>query len=705
VARPAEQVSRPQQALSQALGLWRAGHRDAARAQLEALVRASPGFVDARITLGRVLREAGEGAAALAQFRSAAEASGGHPQAWAIYVSALAEAGKKGRARKAAQEAPVSAAVKRDLVALANGKGSGGQPPAQALSGVVSLIDAGRLDAARTEARALAAQFPDSAVLRNLLGVIALRRDDPVEAEVHLRAAFARDPDMVDAVTNLGFALTQQARPMAAVRLLEPWIGRPRATLALRTNLAAAYGRAGLDDKALALTEALILEGPGDADIVAIRAEALLAAGRAADALDTLETFAETQGAAFALQDLMARATEARDGRAAAEAYVRGLGPLAPETDLRLAQEQAQWGDVSGATARARALAVAAPADPRPFRQIGLYGRWSAEDPLIVAMREGFQRAGATPSERGRFGLALGKALVDTGHDAEGFATLVAANGLLRGLVAHDPDAESAAMARLARTWDAGTVARLAKAGDESVAPIFIVGLPRSGSTLIESVLARHSQVTALGESPVCAEIAGRLRDKASAAAVREVAAVVAPYYAAMARGRDRVTDKFLHNFLNVGLLAAAFPQARFVEAARDLRATCLSIFENPLNPAGHPYSLDLAELGRYAADYARLMDHWADMLGPRLYRCRYEDVVSDPDPAVRALLAAVDLPYEAACLQPDKQTRRVDTLSVAQVRAPLHTGSTERWRRFEGELGPLLEALGQGGDPDGRCT
>jgi predicted Zn-dependent protease len=693
-----------QQALRQALSLWQGGQRDAARVQLEALVRAFPAFVDARITLGRILREAGDGQGALAQFRSAAEASRGHPQAWGIYVSALAEAGRKGRARKAAQEAPVPPAIRKELKALAEGKAGAAarQPAASDLADVVRLVTAGDLDAARTAARALVQRFPDAAVPRNLLGVIALRRDDPVEAEAHLRAALDRDPGMVDAVANLGLALAQQARPMAAVRLLEPWLSRDDATPALRANLAAAYGRAGLDDKALALSGTLLSEdGAGDPDLVAIRAEALLAAGQPDAALAALAALADAQGRAFALQDLVARATEARDGRAAAEAYVAGLTGLDPETDLRLAQEQAQWGDVAGATARARALALARPADPRAFRQIGLYGRWSGGDPLIAEMRAGFDRASASPSERARFGLALGKALIETGDAAAGFAVLIEANGLLRGLLDYDVTTDEAAMADLAGIWDAATIARLSAAGNDGVAPIFIVGLPRSGSTLIESVLARHSQVTALGESPVCAEIAGRLRDRATTTSVSEVAEEVAPFYAAKARGRAHVTDKFLHNFLNVGLLAAAFPRARFIEAARDLRATCLSIFENPLNPAGHPYSLDLAELGRYGAAYAGLMDHWAAALGARFHRCRYEDLVAEPDATVRALLAAVGLAFEDDCLRPDMQTRRVDTLSVAQVRAPLHTASTERWRQFEGQLGPLLTALERGGGRD----
>lgn len=692
---PGGTAATPQAALNQALGLWRAGQAAAARARLEALVARHPGFVDARITLGRILREAGEGDAALAQFRRAAEASGGHPQAWGIYVSALAESGRTARAKSAAQGAPVPAAVKKELLALAAGATPDAGPPQQALGSVAAKLRAGDTGGARAKALDLARAFPKSAAVRNLLGVIALGREDPAEAETHLAAARSLDPDNLDVAANLGLAQLRQARPMAAVRLLEP-LAAPNAPLVLRVNLASACARAGLGARAVALCEALSAETPDDPDIAAIRAEALLAEDRADEAVAALQALADSDG--FALQDLLARAIEAARGPEEAGAFVAGLGPLDPETDMRLAQEQAQWGNVVGATARARQLAEAHPTDPRPFRQIGLYGRWQAGDPLIGAMRAAATNEALTPSERGRFGLALGKALIDTGEDDDGFAELIRANSLLRRFVSYDPDDEASRMARIARLWDAKIIARLGRGGDDSVAPIFIIGLPRSGSTLIESVLARHGDVTALGESPVCAEIAGRLREKPSAASVREVAGEVAPFYTEKARGRARVTDKFLHNFLNAGLLAAAFPRAVFVEATRDPRATCLSIFENPLNPAGHPYAMDLAELGRYGADYTRLMDHWAVVLGLRLHRCRYEDLVADPDTAVRALLDAVGLPFEAACLQPEKQARRVDTLSVAQVRAPLHTGSTARWRRFEAHLGPLLDALEAGG-------
>jgi predicted Zn-dependent protease len=685
----------PQQALAEAVALIRAGRADAARARLQALVKAVPGFVDARVTLGRLLAAAGEGEAALGQFRRAAEASRGNPQVWGLYVSALLAAGKTARAKSVAGEAPVPPAARAGLKALADGKGAG--PSRPEVAAIAAKVQAGDLDGARRAGEALLARFPSAPVLRNLMGVVALRREDAVEAELHLRAALAADPDFTDAAANLGLALLRQARPMAAARLLEPLAARPGASLALRTNLASAWARAGLGAKALALTGPLLAEAPGDPDIVAIHAEALLAEDRAAEALEVLRAAEEGQGADFRLQDLVARATEAAEGRAVAETYVAALGALDPETDLRLAQEQAQWGDVAGATRRARALAAARPGDPRPFRQIGLYGRWTKDDPLVETMRARAEDPRLPVSERGRFGLALAKALMDGGAADEGFAVLVEANRRMRSLVTYDPGVEGARFARIAELWDAATIARLARSGDASVAPIFIVGLPRSGSTLIESVLARHPQVTALGESPVAAEIAWGHWDQPTAKAVRAVAGEVAPFYAAKARGRARVTDKLLANFLTAGLLAAAFPRAVIVEAARDLRATCLSIFENPLSPAGHPYSMDLAELGRYAAGHARLMDHWQTALGDRFHRCRYEDLVAAPEPTIRALLDAVGLPFDGACLSPEEQVRRVDTLSVAQVRAPLHTASAERWRRHEAALAPLLAELGAG--------
>lgn len=682
----------PQNQLAEALRLASAGHADAAQALLEPLVRSNPGFVDARLTLGRLYRVAGRTQDALSQFRRGAEASGGHPQAWGIYISALAESGKKSRAKKAAQSAPVSPVVRKELLALARGDaGDAGRGDAAApvVAEVAALIRDGKLPEARARADAVLADQPEIAAMWRLRGVIALAMDDPSGAETFLRRALALTPSSDDAIANLGLSLLRQSRAMEAIGLLEPLARKETSTLEVRANLAAAYAQVGLADQALELTKDLLAAAPDDVDHIAIHADALIASGRPQDAVEFM-----SRSGAPAPPDVYATALAEADGIEAAVEFLASLPPQDPGMRLSIATVEAEWGRVDAATNRARQVAVERPDDPRAVRAIGLFSTWEAGDPLIDLMRAESERTDVDASHRGRFGKALAKALGDIGEHEAAFSTLSTANAALRSQLSYDPQSMSDSLSAIAETWDQATIDRLSRAGSGKVAPIFIIGLPRSGSTLIENALSRHSEVAAFGEWPVCGGIAQQYRDSAQAASIRAITKDTVSLMLTKAQGKLRFTDKLLSNFMVAGVLAAAFPRARFVEAARDLRATCLSMFENPLNAAGHPYALDLVELGRFAADYTRLVAHWEDVLGPRFHRCSYDDLVTAPGDTIRSLLDAVDLPFEPACLEPEKSARRVNTFSVAQVRKPIYATSSDRWRRYQTQLSPLIETL-----------
>jgi hypothetical protein len=159
------------------------------------------------------------------------------------------------------------------------------------------------------------------------------------------------------------------------------------------------------------------------------------------------------------------------------------------------------------------------------------------------------------------------------------------------------------------------------------------------------------------------------------------------------APGSVRVIDKMPQNFLHVGFAALLFPDATVVHCARDPLDTCLSNYFQ-IFPGGIDFAYDLSELGRYYRNYQRLMSHWQALLGERLVTVRYEELVSDPEPVLRTLLKAIGLPWDPACLSHHDSVQRVDTLSLYQVRQPLNTGSTKRWRNYEKHLGPLREAL-----------
>ena len=163
------------------------------------------------------------------------------------------------------------------------------------------------------------------------------------------------------------------------------------------------------------------------------------------------------------------------------------------------------------------------------------------------------------------------------------------------------------------------------------------------------------------------------------------------------------VIDKMPGNWLYLGLIAMLFPESRVIHCRRDARDTCLSVYQQHFaQPEGHPYAYDLTELGHYYREYRRMMTHWKATLGPRLHEVRYERLVADPEPAIRAMLAHCGLDWDPACLRHTDNTRAVTTLSAWQARQPIYRSSLERWRRYESRLGELLEALGDAVSDDG---
>ena len=623
----------------------------------------------------------------LAQLRRTAEA-GSDEVAWKRYVAALLEAGQKGRARKAARASPLKGSSRKALVAMADtGMPPGGAP----LKELVGLIRAGKTPEARALGRGLLKRFPKDAKLLNVLGVMAIGKDDPIEAEVFLRRALDVEPSNSDVISNLGLALVRQGRTTEAISLLEPLAQGKGAPLNARVNLASAYLRAERPEDALDLTVDILKDAPGDPETCAVRAKAHLFLGNGAAALEALKPLQAKPG--FDLQDLVADALERSEGRATALKYIQDLGSIPHATGKRLAYLMGEWGEIEAARDRARALAEQDPSDPGAHALVGLFGRWTPGDPLLAHLEQGMENASLSAVQRGTFGLALGKARMDLGQDDAAFEALMKGNNYLRHVVSYDVARDRERFRNIAQIWDAQALEALRDDEPPALAPVFIVGLPRSGSTLIETILSRHPNVTALGESPRAYAAVGATGNQPTIGAIRDIRRRLADVLSSPNPG-GVVTDKLLTNFMNVGALSAAFPEARFIEARRDLRAIGLSIFQTELAPTAHPYSLNLEDLANYAVGYARLTDHWARVLGDRFYRADYERLVSDPGSEIPKLVAAAGLTWDEACLGREAPKRRINSYSVAQARAPITTKSVARWTRYETGLKPLIDIL-----------
>jgi hypothetical protein len=308
-----------------------------------------------------------------------------------------------------------------------------------------------------------------------------------------------------------------------------------------------------------------------------------------------------------------------------------------------------------------------------------------------------------TPEERADLLFALAKASADVGRNEESFRHYVDANRAMRGVIRYNEAAVLGGYNSLARSFTAELFAAKAGFGDPSIRPIFIVGLPRSGSSLIEQILASHRDVFGAGENPFFLEAVGNALSGAGAdpaqlttAQLRALGAEYLRRIAIAAPQAPRVTDKMLSNDFFVGLIHLALPNARIVHIVRDPLDTCLSIFSKHFG-ATLAYAYDLGEIGRFYRAERRLMAHWQRVLPARtMLELRYEDVVADLEGQVRRLLAFCDLDWDPACLSFETTPRAVWTASATQVRQPLYRSAVGRWRPSAGMLRPLLDGLGE---------
>ena len=359
---------------------------------------------------------------------------------------------------------------------------------------------------------------------------------------------------------------------------------------------------------------------------------------------------------------------------------------------LNLALHHEDLGEADAARSLYRHVLAIDPDHARALARLASLAEADAPDgPTIPALRAALARPGMDAADQAELGFALGQALDAAGDYDEAFAAFTAANSASRLSapppgVRYDRGAQKQLVDRLIRAFPA-------KASGEAAVdpPIFICGPFRSGSTLVEQILARHSRVTAGGELEMLpALIHERLQPYPEAAADAETVRQVGQAYLDEVRtlhpGADRVTDKRCDNVLHIGLIKSLFPNARIVHTVRDPRDTALSIYFHHFQH-NLPYALDLADIAHWLDEYERLMRHWKAVYPDDIHDVRYEDLVSDPRPVLEGLLAHCGLEWEEGCLSFHDGQAVVKTASAWQVRKPLYTRSAGRWRHYRDHL------------------
>jgi tetratricopeptide (TPR) repeat protein len=327
----------------------------------------------------------------------------------------------------------------------------------------------------------------------------------------------------------------------------------------------------------------------------------------------------------------------------------------------------------------------------------------------VAAMRAELARPGTAMQDRVYLNFALGRALEHAGDYAASFTHYASGAATWRAAFRYDANETSARIAAAEALYTPSFFAARAGVGYDAVAPIFILGLPRSGSTLIEQILASHGSVEATSELPLIIrlahELGGIARPADRAAYLDHVAALEPASFAEIGRQyvertgayrnteRPVFTDKMPANWEYVGFIKLILPRAKIIDARRHPMASCFSAYKHYF-PYGMFYTYDQRELGRYYRDYLDLMGHFDTVLPGQVHRVMYEDVVADTEGQTRQLLDFCELPFEAGCLRFWETRRAVNTASAQQVRQPIYTEGLELWRRYEPWLGELQAAL-----------
>ena len=323
------------------------------------------------------------------------------------------------------------------------------------------------------------------------------------------------------------------------------------------------------------------------------------------------------------------------------------------------------------------------------------------DDGLLQRMEAALATPGLEAAQRLRLHLAIGKAAEDLGDYALAMRHFDAADAVRRGSASFDSAAFSIEVDRLIARCTPEWIARASEVGNSNATPVLIVGMPRSGTTLVEQIVSIHPEARAGGELHFWNGRGAAWRSSGAAGNETPFLAKAAADYLrvlrAIAPKAARVTDKMPFNFLWAGLIHVAFPRAIVIHCRRAAVDTALSIHQTHFHP-GVAFPTGGAELVAYFQGYQRLMDHWRSVLpADRFIEVDYEDLTREPEPAIRRIIAACGLAWDDACLHPECNPRAVKTPSKWQTRQPIYRTSVARWRRYEPWLGPLRALVDEG--------
>ncbi|MCR9236531.1 MAG: tetratricopeptide repeat protein [Alphaproteobacteria bacterium] len=518
---------------------------------------------------------------------------------------------------------------------------------------------------------------PNQAETHNNLGHVLQWSGRLEEAQASYKSALAIKPDYFEALNNLANTLNLLGKPAEAVPLFEEaLIRQPRFAEAM-VNYGNVLIQLGRFDEAIVQYNKALQIAPSDRDALECLARTLQLMERGDQAVPLWE-----------------KLVSLFPGH---EASLIGLG-----TTLR------ELGRLDEAVTAFEKAVEVSPKNVSGYYNLGLSRSFKRDERLFAALlklERGFP--GSNPLEEVEYRFTTGRAFAGIKDYDRSFQEYDAANRLRRSQLNYDEAEILERFTRIQSVFNDEFMSSRGQLGSPSERPVFILGMPRSGTTLAEQILSSHPAVFGAGEltgmgnaiSYIAQKVdEGRFPEDTALLEDKEFAQLGSDYLSVLEKfspaNAERVIDKMPNNFLTAGLIHLMLPNARIVHMRRDLRDVAVSNYTTMFN-TGMEHTYDLAELGRYLRSYSHHMDHWRQVLPQNaMLEIRYEDLITDLETHARSLVAYCGLPWDDACLNFHETERSVRTASVTQVRQPIYTSSAGRWRVYEQHLGPLLDQL-----------
>lgn len=688
-----------------------------ARGLLHKMLEIDPDLPHAHFHLGLIALEADDPETALPHFLKARALSPKRPEIWARIMDAHLAMGDSAAAKTLFAQARAAGLPQASLRLLA-AKGRGGNKTGivelgairpQDFARVVHLHDTRQFQEARQMARQLLSQDANAAPVLAVLASCEAKFRRLKASEQAYRKALEVDPIYPEAHIQFGRFLAELNRMEEAIPVLEravelvPLSGPARKALGsvliskkyyqqAFNHLSKARALMPMDahhainlcdsalqtknrDIALQVTTEALAVYPENPRLLISHAAALKEFDREPDAIPVIERAIEIDPAyGYAWSQLGNSLQNIGEFDKAREALQRGLERNPTSGSLFLLYARGQ---------------KVKPGDPR-----------------VERMGRELDAGNVAEADRVDAAFGMSKAAEDLGRDRDMFRYAKMANDLM--LTQLPPAAPRSALLRFDQCRDAvetGIKPATVETPDDQTIPIFVTGLPRSGTTLVESIVASHSKVAAGGElglfTQACAEplsLFATTGKPMTGDALRLIGQDVAADYASHGAGEPFVTDKAIMSSTLAGLAPHMFPGSKMIVVTRDPRDNCLSMYKNRFFDESYRYTCDLEALGEFYLEFLKTLDYWRSAHPGLITEIRYDDLVADPETQTRALIEACGLEWEDACLDFHKTSRKVNTLSVYQVRQPINAASKGAWQRYEDELQPLIKVLRDGG-------